>query len=125
MKNNSITDYNNYADYADIQYYMKNNSIPDYANYADFRDCVENSFITNYADYADIHYYMKNNPITDYANYTDYQDHLKNCFIMTTLTLLILNSTWKIISSWTSLTTLLWKATIDNAFINDYVDIQE
>ena len=26
----------NYADYADIQYYMKNNSITYYANYADF-----------------------------------------------------------------------------------------
>ena len=36
---------------------MKNNSITDYANYADFRDYVENSFITNYADYADIQYY--------------------------------------------------------------------
>ena len=36
MKNNSITDYNNYADYADIQYYMKNNPITDYAQYADF-----------------------------------------------------------------------------------------
>ena len=26
----------NYADYADIQYYMKNNPIADYANYTDF-----------------------------------------------------------------------------------------
>ena len=26
----------NYADYADIQYYMKNNPITDYANYTDF-----------------------------------------------------------------------------------------
>ena len=27
----------NYADYANIQYYMKINSITDYANYADFQ----------------------------------------------------------------------------------------
>ena len=33
MENSFIT---NYADYADIQYYMKNNSITDDANYADF-----------------------------------------------------------------------------------------
>ena len=33
MQNSFIT---NYADYADIQYYMKNNSINDYANYTDF-----------------------------------------------------------------------------------------
>ena len=60
---------------------MKNNSITDYNNYADFRDCVENSFITNYADYADIQYYMKNNSITDYANYADfeYQIYFHHC----------------------------------------------
>ena len=52
---------------------MKNNSITDYANYADFRDCVGNSFITNYTDYADIQHYMKNNSITDYANDADFE----------------------------------------------------
>ena len=39
-----------YTDHTAIQYYMKNNSIPDYANYADFRDTIENNFITNYSD---------------------------------------------------------------------------
>ena len=63
----------NYTDHADIQYYMKNNSISDYANYADFRDCIENRFITNYADYADIQYYMKHNFITEYPNHTDFE----------------------------------------------------
>ena len=52
---------------------MKNNSITDYANYADFRGCVENSFISNYADCTNIQYYMKNNSITDYANYADFE----------------------------------------------------
>ena len=33
MQNSFIT---NYADYADMQYYMKNNPITDYANYTDF-----------------------------------------------------------------------------------------
>ena len=35
-----------------IRYNMKNNSIADYNNYADFRDCMKNSFITHYANYT-------------------------------------------------------------------------
>ena len=35
MKNNSITDY---ANYADFQYQIRNNLITDYADYTDFRD---------------------------------------------------------------------------------------
>ena len=34
--NTRYTSITNYADYADIQYYMKNNPITDCANYTDF-----------------------------------------------------------------------------------------
>ena len=54
--------------------------------------------------------------------YHDYADALTT---MTKLTTLIFNSKWKIISSLTTLTTLLWKATINNTLITDYVDIQK
>ena len=50
--------------------------------------------------------------------YHDYADALTT---MTKLTTLIFNSKRKIISSLTTLTTLLWKATINNTFITDYV----
>ena len=50
---------------------MKNNSITDNNNYGKIRDCVGNSFIINYADYADIQYYMENNSITDDADFRE------------------------------------------------------
>ena len=56
---------------------------------------------------------------------TDYQDHLKNCFITDYVDYADINNTWKKISSQTTLPTLIWKVTIDNAFITGYVDTQE
>ena len=55
MQNGFITNYADYPDYADIQYYMKNNSISDYANSDDFEYQVR--LITDYADYADFRDY--------------------------------------------------------------------
>ena len=124
------------------------NFITDYADYTDFRDystqkiispvitlitlIFMNTWGTNF-QYCVIknddrwlrwlHWftqdYIKNNFIIDYADCTD------ALITLTKLTTLILNCMWKIISSLTTLTMLLWKTIIDNTFITDYADIQK
>ena len=66
---------------------------------------------------------MKNDFIIDYTDRSGYQDHLKNCFI-TDYADIQLDVKNNFIIDYTQYT-LLWKATIDDIFINDYGNIQE
>ena len=74
---------------------MKNNSITDYANCADFQYQIRNNFITEYAGYTDFQYRTRNNSITDYADYTDFRDYIKIIPLLTMLTTLISETTLK------------------------------
>ena len=124
------------------------NFITDYADYTDFRDystqkiispvitlitlIFMNTWGTNF-QYCVIKNddrwlrwlqwftqdYIKNNFIIDYADCTD------ALITLTKLATLIFSCIWKIISSLTTLTTLLWNTIIDNTFITDYADIQK
>ena len=109
---------------------MKNNSITDYANYADFQYQIKNNFVTDYADYVNFKrlQYLKNSFTSDYADYADFQEYVRNIFprlcdqirwSWTTLTALIFYITWKIVLSWLRwLRWLRWYSTLQEKWFH-------
>ena len=121
--NNFVT---NYADYTDSQDITKNNLIPESTDYLVFKTRWEIissltalTMLRKKCPYSELFWsvfsriWTRITPNTDsfLTDYADFRGYMQNNLIITTLTTLIYMTTWKVISSLTTLTILILQTT--------------